>query len=205
MEQIMKKIIFVLTMIFLRTLPGKSLAQEKQLLKNNPAALGEETLASYIIGSGDVLEILTWNEPELSRGEVLVRPDGKISFPFLDDLQAAGLTPFELKQKIEDGLKKYVEHPHVMVDVKNADSKKFYILGEVVNTGEYPLSKKLTVLQAFTIAGGFTEWASKREIILLRNEGGKENIYRINYKRIIDGKDLSQNLELRPNDTIIVP
>jgi polysaccharide biosynthesis/export protein len=200
----MKKIIFMLTMIFLISATGTGSAQENQLNNNLPADKGERS-ASYIIGSGDLLEILTWDEPQLSRNEVLVRTDGKISFPFLDDLQASGLTPFELKQKIEEGLKKYVEHPSVMVDVKNPISKKFYILGEVANTGEYPLIKKLTVLQAFAIAGGFTEWASKREIILLRYEDGKENIYRVNYRRIIDGKDLSQNLELRPNDTIIVP
>jgi polysaccharide export outer membrane protein len=84
-------------------------------------------------------------------------------------------------------------------------SQKFYILGEVLKTGEYPLVKHLTVLQAFALAGGFTEWASKKEIILLRNEGGRDKIYRINYKDIAKGKDFSQNIKLRPDDTIIVP
>lgn len=159
----------------------------------------------YIIGSGDILDITTWKEPELSIKEVLVRTDGKISFPFLDDIPAAGLNPIELKQKIENGLKKYIEFPHVTVQVKKPESKKIYILGEVKNTGEYPLEKRLTILQAFSIAGGFTEWASKKEIILLRKEDGKEKMYRIDYKRIIDGIDLGQNLELQPYDTIIVP
>lgn len=203
----MKKIfrIFVLAMMFLIPLTGKAMLQINPLPGTESSPLEKEADKSYKIGSGDMLEILTWNEPQLSRNEVLVRTDGKISFPFLDDIEAAGLTPFELKQKIEDGLKKYVEHPYVTVVVRDAQSKKFYILGEVVNTGEYPLVKNLTVLQAFAIAGGFTEWASKREIILLRHEGSEEKIYRINYRRIIDGKDLSQNLELKPNDTIIVP
>jgi polysaccharide export outer membrane protein len=84
-------------------------------------------------------------------------------------------------------------------------SKQFYILGEVVNTGQYPLAKHLTVLQAFALAGGFTEWASKKEIILLRNEDGKDKIYRINYKNIVKGQDFSQNLKLKADDTIIVP
>jgi polysaccharide biosynthesis/export protein len=192
--------IFVLVMMFLIASTGNGFTQQ-----NHQSANVKERSMQYIIDSGDLLEVLTWNEPQLTRSEVLVRTDGKISFPFLDDLQASGLTPFELKQQIENGLKKYVEHPNVTVEVRDPQSKKFYILGEVVNTGEYPLVKKLTVLQAFAIAGGFTEWASKREIILLRNEDGKENIHRVNYRRIIDGKDLSQNLELQPNDTIIVP
>lgn len=203
----MKKIFFVLILVimFSMTLTGKGLAQQQEMPANDNYAIVQEDSTGYIIGSGDLLEIMTWNEPQLSRSQVLVRTDGKISFPFLDDVQASGLTPLELKQKIEDGLRRYVEHPHVTVDVKDPKSKKFYILGEVVNTGEYPLTKNLTVLQAFAIAGGFTEWASKRQIILLRNEGSEEKIYRVNYRRIIDGKDLDQNLMLKPDDTIIVP
>jgi len=176
-----------------------------QYQKGNPSSSVENNSNTYIIDGGDILEIITWKEPELSKEEVLVRTDGKISFPFLDDLQAAGLTPIELKQKIEAGLKKYVEFPYVTVQVKKPDSKKIYILGEVLKTGEYPLEKRLTVLQAFALAGGFTEWASKKEIILLRYEDGKEKIYRVDYRKIIDGKDLSNNLVLRPHDTIIVP
>ncbi len=176
-----------------------------QYQKGNPSSSVENNSNTYIIDGGDILEIITWKEPELSKEEVLVRTDGKISFPFLDDLQAAGLTPIELKQKIEAGLKKYVEFPYVTVQVKKPDSKKIYILGEVLKTGEYPLEKRLTVLQAFALAGGFTEWASKKEIILLRYEDGKEKIYRVDYRKIIDGKDPSNNLVLRPHDTIIVP
>jgi polysaccharide export outer membrane protein len=158
-----------------------------------------------MIGSGDILEIITWKEPDFSREEVLVRTDGKITFPLLGDLLAVGSTPVELKTKIEKALKDYVASPFVTVHVKDPQSKKFYILGEVSNTGEYPLVKRLTILQAFAVAGGFTEWASKKEIILLRNEGGQEKIYRINYKNIAKGKDINQNLTLRADDTIIVP
>jgi polysaccharide export outer membrane protein len=111
----------------------------------------------------------------------------------------------ELKYNLEVGLKAYIDHPVVTVHVINPLSQKFYILGEVGRTGEYPLVKHLTVLQAFALAGGFTEWASKKEIILLRHEGGKDKIIRINYKDITKGKDFSQNLKLRADDTIIVP
>ncbi len=135
----------------------------------------------------------------------MVRTDGKISFPLLNDFPAAGLSPMELKYNLEVALKAYVEHPVVTVHIKNPLSQKFYILGEVARTGEYPLVKHLTVLQAFALAGGFTEWASKKEIILLRHERGKDKIYRINYKDITKGKDFSQNLKLQADDTIIVP
>lgn len=159
----------------------------------------------YIIGAGDVLEIVTWKEPDFSRNEIIVRLDGNISFPLLDDVYAAGLTPTQLKRRIETKLKNYVASPSVTVTVRNAASKRFYILGEIRNTGEYPLVKKLTILQAFALAGGFTEWASKKEIILFRRESGKEKVIRINYKDILKGKDFSQNVFIKTDDTIIVP
>ena len=159
----------------------------------------------YQIGAGDILEITTWKEPDFTREEVLVRLDGKLTFPLLNDVQAAGLTTLDLKGVIENGLKDYVSNPVVTVNVRQPLSKRFYILGEVQRTGEYPLVKHLTVLQAFALAGGFTEWASKDEIILLRNEDGKDKMYRIDYKDITRGKDLSQNIKLQADDTIIVP
>jgi polysaccharide export outer membrane protein len=160
---------------------------------------------AYQINASDVLEIATWKEPDLTREEVIVRTDGKISFPLINDIQAAGLSPVELKLAIEKGLNKYVEKPTVTVTVKVPNSQKFYILGEVLNTGEYPMNKTLTVLQAFAMAGGFTEWASKNEIILLRKENGKDTVHRINYKNILKGKDYSSNINLEADDTIIVP
>ena len=160
---------------------------------------------SYKIGSGDILEIMTWKEPDFSRNEVLVRIDGKMTFPLLDDIQAAGRTPLELKKSIEARLKDFVDNPVVTVTVINPASQKIYILGEIINTGEYDLTKNLTVLQAFALAGGFTQWASKKEIILLRHEKGKDKIIRVNYKNIIKGNDLMQNMPLQANDTIIVP
>ena len=173
--------------------------------KSNTGVIAETMVDSYQIGIGDVLEITTWKEPDFSREEVLVRTDGKISFPLVNDFPAAGLSPMELKYNLEKALKAYVSHPVVTVHVDDPVSQKFYILGEVMNTGEYPLVKHLTVLQAFALAGGFTEWASKKEIILLRHEGGKDRIYRINYKEITKGQDFSQNLKLKADDTIIVP
>ncbi len=159
----------------------------------------------YIIGSGDVLAIATWKEPDFTVAEVTVRIDGKITFPLLNDIKAEGLSPMHLKGILEDSLKSYVDGPVVTVTILNPNSKRFYILGEVIRTGEYPLVKNLTVLQAFALAGGFTEWASKKEIILFRREGGKERTLRVNYKKILKGKDFSQNILIKADDTIIVP
>jgi polysaccharide biosynthesis/export protein len=143
--------------------------------------------------------------PIFPETEILVRLDGKISFPLLDDIQATGRTPAELKNAIQSGLKAYVADPHVTVTIRNAGSQRFYILGEVARTGEYPLVKDLTVLQAFALAGGFTEWASKKEIILFRKDGDKENVIQVNYRDIIRDKSFKQNVIIQANDTIIVP
>jgi len=159
---------------------------------------------AYKIGNGDVLEIHVWKEPDLST-ETFVRMDGMISLPLLNDVPAAGQTPMQLKEYVEKGLKEFVENSTVTIIVREPISQKFYILGEVALTGEYPLIKDLTVLQAFALAGGFTEWASKKEIILLRHENGKDKIIRVNYKNIIKGKDFSQNILIQADDTIIVP
>jgi polysaccharide export outer membrane protein len=178
--------------------------------KNEPAENSKKWskeifLDSYKIGRGDVLEIITWKEPNFSRDEILVRMDGMITFPLLGDIQVEGRTPLKVKKDIEIGLKDFIEDPVVTVTVKTPESQKFYILGEVVNTGEYHLITDLTLLQAFALAGGFTRWASRKEIILIRNEDGKEKIYRINYKDIMNGKDFSQNIHIKAKDTIIVP
>ena len=200
----MKKTLCIGLIIVIALISAQAFCEEKKsTIKMGP--IGETMVDSYQIGIGDILEITTWKEPDFTRTNVMVRTDGKISFPLLNDFPAAGLSPMELKYNLEAGLKAYVSNPVVTVHVINPISQKFYILGEVMRTGEYPLVKNLTVLQAFALAGGFTEWASKKEIILLRHEGGKDRIFRINYKDIASGKDFSQNLKLKTDDTIIVP
>ena len=159
---------------------------------------------TYKIGSGDILQILVWKEPDLST-EIFVRMDGMISLQLLNDVQASGRTPMQLKEDIEKRLKEFVEETTVTVIVKVPTSQKYYILGEIGRTGEYDLLKELTILQAFARAEGFTEWAAKTKIILLRIENGKEKIITINYKDIIKGKDFSQNILIKADDTIIVP
>ncbi len=200
-----KALIFILFLLAAMTVgSGHLLAAEKKS-KAKQTWSAKASAQDYEIGAGDILGITTWKEPDFTREEVLVRLDGKITFPLLNDVPAAGLTTMDLKRVIENGLKDYISNPVVTVNVRQPLSKRFYILGEVRRTGEYPLVKHLTVLQAFALAGGFTEWASKKEIILLRQENGKDKIYRINYKDITRGKDFSQNIKLKTDDTIIVP
>jgi polysaccharide export outer membrane protein len=192
-------IMFALTLVCVDNGGRESMAADSKSTTAKPA------MASYTIGAGDVLRIVTWKEADFTLDAVLVRTDGKISFPLLNDVQAAGLTPMMLKGVLENGLKNYVANPVVTVTVTDAASHKFYILGEVPRTGEYPIIKDLSVLQAFALAGGFTEWASKDEIILIRREGGQKKVYKIDYKDMARGKNLEQDLLIRANDTIIVP
>lgn len=159
----------------------------------------------YRISSGDLLEIVTWKEPDLTR-DVVVRIDGMITFPLLGDVKASGLTPMELKEVIQSRLQDYVKEPLVTVTVKDAGSQRFYIIGEVVKTGVYPMNHPLTLLQAFALAGGFTEWADKKDIILVRQENGKEKLITINYYDLITKEGLlSQNIRIKSDDTIVVP
>jgi len=201
----MKKALLAITLIVMVTfsLAHVAYSEEENLTEKEETAT-ETDDNYYKIGKGDILEIIAWKEEDFSR-EVFVRMDGKISFPLLDDIQAAGRTTMEVKKEIETKLKEFIEDPIVTIILKSPMSQKFYILGEVAKTGEYQLIKKLTILQAFALAGGFTEWASKNEIILLRHENGIDKIIRVNYKNIIKGKDLSQNVSIKINDTIIVP
>lgn len=205
-EMDMKKTLFLLVAgivaLFTFSAVHVSFGGEKTSVLSNKVQTANE---SYKIGCGDILEIITWKEPDFSEENILVRIDGKITFPLLDEIQAAGRAPIQVKRYIEAKLKKYVENPVVTVTVRQSLSQKFYILGEIARTGEYNLGKNLTVLQAFALAGGFTEWAAKNEIILLRMEDNKEKIIRIKYKDIIKGKDFSQNMRIKADDTIIVP
>jgi polysaccharide biosynthesis/export protein len=158
----------------------------------------------YLIGPEDVLYIQVWKEELLSQ-TVMVRNDGKITLPLLDEVQAAGLTPLQLKEVLTQKLKQFVETPIVTVIVREAKSFKVYIGGQISRPGVYTLVEEISILQLVPLAGGFTQWANQRKILLIRKEGGQEKRYTINYKKIISGEDLSGNLIVKPGDTIIVP
>ncbi len=160
--------------------------------------------ANYKIGPQDVLRIDVWKETEISRS-VPVRPDGKISLPLLNDVQAAGLTAMELANNISEGLKKFITNPQVTVGVTDINSRRVYVTGEVTRPGAYPLLPNMTVLQALTSASGFTQFARTKEIYVLRNEGGKQVKYPFNYNEVVKGKMSEDNIMLQSGDTIVVP
>ena len=176
------------------------------LTSHGALATGQQTMnTDYIIGNGDILRIFTWKEPDLSVDVAAVRLDGRITFPLVNDIKAAGLSPMALKKELETRLAGYVESPIVTVMLLQAVSRRYYVLGEVQRVGEYPIEKKMTVMQAFAVAGGFTEWASKNEILLIRQVKGQEKIFRIKYKDILKGKSSDNNFLIQADDTIVVP
>ena len=160
--------------------------------------------ANYSIAPEDVLTIDVWKEPEISR-TVPVRRDGKISLPLLNDLQAAGLTPTQLASEIVEKLRATIVHPQVTVIVAQMSSLRIYVLGQVTRGGAYPLVPDMTVMQALSIAGGFTPYANLKKIYVMRKEKGADKIYGVNYKEVISGRKTEQNIQLKPGDTIVVP
>ncbi len=167
-----------------------------QETERQPAAL-----AGYTIGPADVLRIIVWKEPDLTL-EVTVRVDGMITFPLLGDLQAAGRAPAQLAETVAKGLERFVETPRVSVGVSQANSARFFVIGQVARPGVFPLSSRTTVLQALALAGGLREFAKAESIVIVRED---QSVVAVNYKRIADGKDVSQNVPLAPGDTIVVP
>jgi polysaccharide export outer membrane protein len=169
----------------------------------SPAAKPAATDPNYIIGAQDVLDVNVWKEDQITK-TVPVRPDGKISLPLLNDVQAAGLTPIQLGSLITEDLKKFVTNPQVTVIVREINSQRVYMLGEVSRAGAYPLLPGMTVLQALSSAGGFTPYANLKKIYVLRVENGKQQKLPFNYKEALS-KGGDQNIFLKAGDTIVVP
>lgn len=160
---------------------------------------------SYVIGENDMLSIDVWKEKEISR-EIPVRPDGKISLPLIGEIQAAGLTPLQLQDNITQDLKAFIDNPEVTVIVDDPRSHQFNIVGQVARPGTYPLSQSMTVLDAIAEAGGFKDFAKQTKIYVLRpSPGGIRVRIPFNYKKVIRGSDLQENVVLKPGDTIVVP
>jgi polysaccharide export outer membrane protein len=159
---------------------------------------------NYSIAPEDVLTIDVWKEPEISR-TVPVRRDGKISLPLLNDLQAAGLTPTQLGAEIVERLRPTIVHPQVTVIVAQMTSQRIYILGQVTRGGAYPLTPDMTVMQALSVAGGFTPYANVKRIHVIRTENGTDKMFPLNYKEVSSGRKTEQNIHLKPGDTIVVP
>jgi polysaccharide biosynthesis/export protein len=159
---------------------------------------------AYVIGAEDGLSIYVWKEPDMSKS-VPVRPDGMISLPLVGEIKAAGYTPVQLQGVLAEAMKKYVSDPQVTVIVDKVSSLSFNMVGEIARPGYYPLTRRMTVLDAIALAGGFKDFANTKKIYVLRTVNGTEQRLPFNYKEVIKGKNSQQNIELQPRDTIVVP
>lgn len=168
-------------------------------------ALEGVSLASdYQIGPQDVLGVVFWREPEMS-GDVTVRPDGRITLPVIGEMTAAGLHPDALQKEIKTAAAKYLADPNVAVVVRAINSRRVFVTGRVTTPGSHPLTGPLTVMQAIALAGGLTEYADAKNITVLRTRGGQSQTLKFNYKDVVKGKNLEQNIQLLPGDTVVVP
>jgi polysaccharide export outer membrane protein len=186
---------------------GMALAQDATTAP--PATVSaSDTAASvsspdYVIGPEDVLHVAVWKESDLT-ATLPVRPDGKISLPLLNDVQAAGLTPMQLADSLTEKLKKYVASPRVTVVVSQINSKRIYLVGEVGHTGAVPMLPNMTVLQALSSAG-MTQFANTKKIYVMRTQNGKQVKLPVNYKKLVKGEQMEQNYLLQPGDTVVIP
>jgi len=183
--------------------PSQSSSSQSSPSQSSPSLPMSVAGPSYLIGADDLLLVSVWKEPDLTM-TVPVRPDGNISLPLLSDVAAAGLSPRQLAASITEKLKKYVADPRVTVIVTQINSQKVYVTGEVLHTGALQLLPNMTVLQALANAG-FTQFANTKGIYVLREEGGQQQKIRVNYKRLVKGQAIDQNIILKPGDTIVVP
>jgi len=160
--------------------------------------------AGYVIGPEDVLGVMFWRDKDMS-AEVSVRPDGRITLPLINEVQAAGLTPEQLRDALMTAAAKYVVDPNVSVFVKAINSRKVFITGAVGKPGAYALTGPTTVMQLIALAGGLQEFADSKHIIVMRSDNGKPVALLFNYKDVLNRKNLKQNIELKPGDTVVVP
>lgn len=173
-----------------------------------PADRGSTAAAAvrpdYVIGPDDVLTIVFWRDKDMS-GDVVVRPDGKISVPLLREIDAAGSTPEQLRARLVESATRYLEEPDATVVVKEIRSRNVFITGNVAKPGTYPLTTGMKVLQCIALSGGVLEYADTKNIVVIRNENGRQQYHKFNYNDVIRQKHTEQNVELKPGDTIVVP
>ena len=203
----MKKTIMIIGVVWaisfaLSPLAAYSQGEKEALSKKQAQAEVQADSSQYVIGPEDNLYIHVWKEENLSR-TVPVRIDGKISLPLIDEIQAAGLTPLQLKENLIKRFREFVDIPNVSVIVMEANSFKVFVSGQVRTPGVVRLRSETTILQLISMVGGFTEWANEKKILVVRKEGGQEKRLTVNYKRIVSGKD--PNFIMKSGDTVIVP
>lgn len=197
---------FPLLLLWLAFLaPAELRAQQPVSVKNaGEEAPTADSESRYIIKPNDVLEVFVWKEPDLTR-KVLVRPDGYISFPLVQDLLVAGIHPGTVKERIEERLKEYLKMPNVTVIVEAIRSYNIFVVGKVQKPGGILAEKPLTVLQALALAGGFQDYANEEEMSIVRSQGTSNKVFPFNYKEVVKGRKADQNIFLQPGDVVVVP
>ncbi len=183
--------------------PASAAPSKSVPVSTTNAVANNQAGPTYVIGPDDTLHIAVWKEADLT-ATVPVRPDGKISLPLLNDVQAAGLTPEQLASSLTEKLKKYIADPRVTVVVAAINSKRIYMVGEVARTGALSMLPNMTVLQALSSAG-LNQFAKTKGIYILRSENGKQEKLPVNYRKLVKGQHMEQNYLLQPGDTIVVP
>lgn len=169
-----------------------------------PVMTGVEVPDHYVIGPGDVLGIVFWREKELS-GDVAVLPDGRITLPLINEMTAAGLTPEQLRASLIEAARQYVTDPTATVVVRQVNSRRVFVTGMVAKPGQYPLYQTMSVLQLIATAGGLLEYAKGEDIVIIRREPSQIVSFSFNYKEVTRKKNLHQNIDLKPGDTVVVP
>jgi len=173
-------------------------------ISDSHAIAESHTPPDYVIGIGDVLQVVFWRDKDLS-AEVMVRPDGKITLPLLNEIEASGMTPEQLRLAVIERANRFVDDPRANVIVKEINSRNVYIIGQVTKQGTYPLLGPTSVLQLIATAGGVTEFASGDYAFILRNAAGRQMSIKFNYKSALKGQRLAQIVELKAGDTVVVP
>lgn len=203
----------VATVSLARSVAAQAIKAPSQTSSVAPAASAADAASlvaapvGYVIGPDDVLGIIFWREKDLS-GDVVVRPDGRISVPLINEIIAAGLTPEQLREKLNTQAERYVQDPNVAVVVKQINSRRVFITGQVNKPGTYALSDRMTVVQLIALAGGLADYADKENIVVMRTEkrpDGSPWSFKVNYAQLMKRVNLLQNIELKPGDTIMVP
>jgi polysaccharide biosynthesis/export protein len=192
----------LLAVIFLA--PSASAQATEPPANGNGSDAGVAIPAGYTIGPEDVLSVVFWRDEALST-EVVVRPDGMISIPLLNDVPAAGFTPEQLGAVLVKAASRYIADPTATVIVKEINSRKVFILGQVSRPGAFPLTGDMTVLQLIALAGDVLEYANSKRISIVRKEEDGERRYPFNYRDVLRGRNVAQNILLQPGDTVIVP
>jgi polysaccharide export outer membrane protein len=187
---------------------GAAAAASSPATATHPAPpSGVDVPPGYVIGIQDEFDVIVWKDKDMSAEKVVVRPDGKISLPLVNDVDAVGLTVEQLRSRITEAASKYVTEPEISVVVKGINSRRVSITGQVAKPSQYALLTRMTVVELISMAGGVAEYANKKNIRITRVENGKTVSLPFNYKEFLQGKAkaLAQNIELKPGDIVTVP